>query len=410
MRRHAARVLAAAAAIAAMTLVVWALRPIAPDVSLGALYTVVVLAAAVAWGLPYALAVSIASLLVFNFFFLPPVHTLSLAQTADWTALVVYLVTGIVASELATSARRRAREAERRERDAALLADLAARLLERGDVGELAARVEAADDASGDRLRDAVAALVAISDERRRLEREAWRPRRSGVPTSSRRPCSSRSRTTCGRRSRRSSPRSTGSGRAQAATRWARRELVDAIRHEVARLERFVENLLDLSRLQAGAAAPASELWTVDALAAQALDELEEGDRVRLDLPTDLPPVHVDAAQIVRTLVNLLENALKFSPPRRAVTTLGAGARDHEVELRVEDEGPGVPGAEATAIFEPFQPCARKRRRRARARDRARVRERRTAAGCGSRSAATGRGSAFVLALPAAEAPVVARL
>jgi hypothetical protein len=49
----------------------WALRPIAPDVSLGALYTVAALGAAVAWGLAYALAVSVASLLVFNFFFLP---------------------------------------------------------------------------------------------------------------------------------------------------------------------------------------------------------------------------------------------------------------------------------------------------------------------------------------------------
>ena len=387
MRRHAARVLAAAAAIAAMTLVVWALRPIAPDVSLGALYTVVVLAAAVAWGLPYALAVSIASLLVFNFFFLPPVHTLSLAQTADWTALVVYLVTGIVASELATSARRRAREAERRERDAALLADLAARLLERGDVGELAARVEAADDASGDRLRDAVAALVAISDERRRLEREALEAealrRADAVKTAVLQSVSHDLRT----------PLATivasldGLGQGAGRDEVGRRELVDAIRHEVARLERFVENLLDLSRLQAGAAAPASELWTVDALAALALDELEEGDRVRLDLPTDLPPVLVDAAQIVAHAREPARERAQVLAARRAAVTLSAGAGDHEVALRVEDEGPGVPSAEADGDLRAVPARARKRRRRARARDRARVRdgERRPAVGRAAR-------------------------
>ena len=82
-------------------------------------------------------------------------------------------------------------------------------------------------------------------------------------------------------------------------------------------MKRFVENLLDLSRLQAGAAMPAQAIWTVDALAEQALDELPDGDRVRVDVPADLPPLRTDAAQVQRALVNVLENALKFSPPAR---------------------------------------------------------------------------------------------
>src|SRR5947208_1366042 len=122
MRAHAVRIGLCALAVAATTVVVWALRPIAPDVSLGALYTLAVLAAAVAWGLAYAIGVSFVSLLVFNFLFLPPLYTFSLAHARDWTALVVYLVTGVVASELAARARRRAVVAERREREAALLA------------------------------------------------------------------------------------------------------------------------------------------------------------------------------------------------------------------------------------------------------------------------------------------------
>jgi K+-sensing histidine kinase KdpD len=123
----------------------------------------------VAWGVAYAICVSVASLLVFNFFFLPPAHTLSLAHPRDWTALVVYLVTGVVAGELAAEARRRAAEAERREREAALLADLAARLLERGDIDELAARVEPGNE----RLAAAVDALPAPAAERERLQEEA---------------------------------------------------------------------------------------------------------------------------------------------------------------------------------------------------------------------------------------------
>ena len=150
-----------------------ALEPIAPVISLGALYIVVVLAAAVLWGLLYAVAVSLVSLLVFNWFFLPPVHTFALEDASNWTALTVYLVTAVVTSELAARMRRRAAEAERRERDAALLADLAARLLEGGDLGELVERVERSTDPAGVRLEQAVAALVAIAKERERLEREA---------------------------------------------------------------------------------------------------------------------------------------------------------------------------------------------------------------------------------------------
>ena len=142
MRVHARRVAASAALIAATTLVIAVLKPHAPVISLGALYIVVVLAAAVLWGLPYAVGVSLASLLVFNWFFLPPVHTFDLEDSSNWTALLVYLVTAVVTSELAARMRRRAAEAERREREAALLADLAARLLEGGDLTELVERVE----------------------------------------------------------------------------------------------------------------------------------------------------------------------------------------------------------------------------------------------------------------------------
>ena len=115
MRVHARRVVASAALIAAATLAIAALKPLAPVISLGALYIVVVLAAAVLWGLAYAVGVSIVSLLVFNWFFLPPVHTFALDEPSNWTALLVYLVTAVVTSELAARMRRRAAEAERRE-------------------------------------------------------------------------------------------------------------------------------------------------------------------------------------------------------------------------------------------------------------------------------------------------------
>ena len=337
-----------------MTLVIAALKPIAPVISLGALYIVVVLAAAVLWGLHYAVGVSVVSLLVFNWFFLPPVHTFALEDGSNWTALLVYLVTAVVTSELAARMRRRAAEAERRERDAALLADFAARLLERGDLTELVGRVESSTEPAGIRLDQAVASLVAIADERERLELEALEAetlrRTDRVKTAVIQSVSHDLRTPL-------ATIETALDGLQSETisldDAQRAELLESVRHELQRLERYVENVLDLSRLQAGAATPAQAIWTADALAEQALDELSEEGRVRVEMPADLPPIRTDAAQIQRALVNVLENALKFSPSHTTVV-LRAERQGDDLILRVDDQGPGVARDEATAIFEPF--------------------------------------------------------
>ena len=70
---------------------IYALKPVAPVVSLGSLYVFAVLFVAVVWGIGYALATSVASMLAFNWFFLPPAHTLRLHESENWFALAVYL-------------------------------------------------------------------------------------------------------------------------------------------------------------------------------------------------------------------------------------------------------------------------------------------------------------------------------
>ncbi len=102
MRRPLGLVAGPIAALAAATLVVYALKPIAPVLSLGVVYTLAVLATAVFWGLGLAVVVAVASMVAFNFLFLPPVHKLTLADGRNWTALAVYVVTAVVASQLAT--------------------------------------------------------------------------------------------------------------------------------------------------------------------------------------------------------------------------------------------------------------------------------------------------------------------
>ena len=121
--------LASAGMVAAITALIAVLDRWVPVLSLGVLYIFGVLPVAVVWGLRFALPVSVASMFAFNWFFLPPRHTLSLADSENWFALAVYLATAVVVSELAARARRRASAAEQRERESALLAALAADLL-----------------------------------------------------------------------------------------------------------------------------------------------------------------------------------------------------------------------------------------------------------------------------------------
>jgi two-component system sensor histidine kinase KdpD len=350
-----------AALVGGTTVIVGVLRPVAPDISLGALYVIIVMVAALLWGLGWALAVSIASLLAFNFFILPPVHTFALEDAENWAALVVYLVTAVVTSELASRLQRRAGEAERREREAALLADLAAALLARDDLDDVAGRIELGEDAAGRRLGEAVESLHAIARERERLEAEALEAealrRDDLVKTAVIRSVSHDLRT----------PLATMQAAVDALGpdgaplgRDEQRELLATVRRELARLERYVENVLDLSRLEAGAATPSPALWTVDALAVHALAGIPGAERVELELDDHLPPVRIDAAQIERALANVLENALRFSPADSTVN-VRAETGGAEVIVRIEDSGPGVPTADASAIFEPFRRSTRSR-------------------------------------------------
>jgi len=121
-----------------------------------------------------------------------------------------------------------------------------------------------------------------------------------------------------------------------------RAELLETIRLEVARLTRLVENLLDLSRLQVGGATPHLALWPVDELIDRAVAEVREPERLSVAVDDGLPPASVDDVQIQRVLVNLIENALKFS---RATVEVVARSDTRSLVIEVLDRGgAGSPG------------------------------------------------------------------
>jgi two-component system sensor histidine kinase KdpD len=121
------------------------------------------------------------------------------------------------------------------------------------------------------------------------------------------------------------------------------------------RLARLVENLLDMSRLQAGALSVVSRAVAVDEVVPLALDDLgPAGQSVVVDVPDDLPEVLVDPGLLERVIANLVGNAIRYSPPGRPPVVTGSSL-GNRVELRIIDRGPGIPSPELDRVFAPFQ-------------------------------------------------------
>jgi two-component system sensor histidine kinase KdpD len=134
-----------------------------------------------------------------------------------------------------------------------------------------------------------------------------------------------------------------------------REELLRTVDESLDRLARLVENLLDMSRLQAGALGVVAEPMSVGEAVSLALDDLgPAGSQVVVDVPDDVPEVRGDPALVERVLVNLLSNALRYSPPGHPPLVLVSRLRDH-VETRIVDHGPGIPAADWDRVFLPFQ-------------------------------------------------------
>jgi two-component system sensor histidine kinase KdpD len=134
-----------------------------------------------------------------------------------------------------------------------------------------------------------------------------------------------------------------------------REELLATADESLDKLTRLVGNLLDMSRLQAGAMSVFCHPADLEEVVAAALDQLGPASReVIVDIPETLPEVRVDPAILERVIVNLTGNALRYSPPGKP-PLLGASALGDRVELRVVDRGPGIPAGDRDRVFVPFQ-------------------------------------------------------
>jgi two-component system sensor histidine kinase KdpD len=387
--------------VAVATLAIYPLSHSAPVVSLGVVYLPAVLVVSTYWGLALGVLTALVSGVAFNFFHLPPIGGLQIADSRNWVSLAAFVIVALAAGTIAELARSRALEAERRRAEADLAAALASDLLRSQDteralattarrvadgLGLRSAALELGVATSGgrrlalalhdgdgtqiatllvpDRLPEDVAerlrsrvvptleALVAIALRRDALQAEAVETallrRSDDIKTALLRAVSHDLRTPL--------TSIVAAGHAlgtHSISEAERTELSGVVVDEATRLAGLVDKLLDLSRLQAGGAAPRTDWVSLEDLVAAASEGLRgPGAPIRLVVDAGVPEFRADAAQLERALANLLENARRYAG--QGPVSVHARRAGDRVVISVVDQGPGIDPREVDRIFEPF--------------------------------------------------------
>jgi two-component system sensor histidine kinase KdpD len=381
-------------------------------------FLVAVIAVALVGGFVPAFLEAIAGSLLLNYYFTPPIHKWTIAEANNALALGVFVVVGLVTSSVVDRAARRSKQAARASAESEMLVTAAGSVLRgqqaltavldrvreafgmasvtllerapdpagtphRPGTGWVAAassgepaltRPEDADvdvpisdnlslglrgralAASDRRVLGAFAAYAAAALEQQRLaaEAEAARP----IAEADRMRTALLAAVSHDLRTPLASAKAAVTSLRSHDVQWAaedRDELLATADESLDRLAHLVDNLLDMSRLQAGALSVFPRPADLDEIVSRSLDDLgPAGREVMVEMPRTLPEVQVDPAILERVIANLTANALRYSPAG-SPPLLTASALADRVELRIVDRGPGIPESDRDRIFVPFQ-------------------------------------------------------
>ncbi|HSL55718.1 MAG TPA: ATP-binding protein [Pyrinomonadaceae bacterium] len=296
----------------------------AATVSLALLLNVLFIATR--WGSLPALAASILAMLCFNFFFLPPFGTFTIAATDNWIALLAFLLTAVTAGQLSARAKRRAEEAEAGRREIERLYAELRDAFERASHAEALRQSEKLKSA----LLDAVthdlrtpltsikASITTLLDEvRGRVDTEP--------PVS--------------------------------LDAESRVEMMEVIDEESDRLSRFINGLIELARIEAGELQLRRRWGAVEEIISTALARAEpttRNHRVELDIEKQLPGVRVDERAVSEVVYTLIDNAAKYSPKGSTIRMTARRSGDELIEMSVADDGPGIPVNLRERVFDKF--------------------------------------------------------
>ncbi len=278
------------------------------------LLLLIVLSSATFFGRNPALLASFVAMLCFNYFFLPPVRTWTIADPQNLVAWAAFTITALIAGELSAYARRRARESER------LYVELQTAF-------KKATQAEALKQS--EKLKSAL--LDAVTHDLR-------------TPLTS----IKASVTTL--------LDSEGGHRTIELDSEGRAEFLDIINEETDRLNGFIEGMVRLARIEAGSVNATGTLSNVEEIITIALERAERivaNHHLTFNLQKELPLIRVDARALAEVLYILVENAAKYSPPQTTIT-ITAASHGNAVLISVMDEGKGIPANMREKVFEKF--------------------------------------------------------
>ncbi|GGT28213.1 DUF4118 domain-containing protein [Nonomuraea spiralis] len=377
------------------------------------LFLLLVVGVALAGGMWPALTAAVLAFGLLNWFFTPPVHTLTISEPENVLALAIFVLVAAMVSTVVDLAARRSREAVRSRADAEVLSTLAGHVLRgesalasllgrlRETFGLTAVTLLEREDPSGewrivatsggppitspgatdggsdvvaidDRLVLATRGRVLDASDRRVLEAfaaeaaVALRQERLREAAERAEPLAEADRMRTALLAAVGHDLRTPLASAMASVEslrntdiaWSaddRAELLATADESLIKLNRLVSNLLDMSRLQAGVLGVTLRPVAVEDVLPRAIDDLGPlRDRVEGDLPADLPEFQADPALLERVLVNLMTNAVRYSPDGEPVLVTASWHGEH-VEMRIVDRGPGIPPEAHERVFLPFQ-------------------------------------------------------
>jgi two-component system sensor histidine kinase KdpD len=425
-RRKVAGYVLAAALLPVLTLILASLRGDLNLTSDVLMYLIAVVVVALVGGFAPAVLAAIAGSLLLNYYFTPPIHQWTIAETNNALAIGVFVAVAILVSSVVDIAARRSRQAARANAESELLTTTAGSVL-RGQRGlsALLDRIREAfgmdsvtllectspsgdppADASAERIRGtpgnwhvvasrgepavtwpgeadvevpvgnslllalrgrplpaadrrvlgafASYAAVALDQQRLAAEAEAAKP----IAAADRMRTALLAAVSHDLRTPLASAKAAVTSLRSPDVNWDAEdhdELLATADESLDRLSHLVDNLLDMSRLQAGALSLFPRPAGLEEIVSRALDNLDPAARiVTVEIPESLPEINVDPAILERVIVNLIENALRYSPPGKP-PLLAASALGDRVELRVVDRGPGIPEKNRDRMFVPFQ-------------------------------------------------------
>jgi two-component system sensor histidine kinase KdpD len=314
-------------AVALVTVVLAPFRQNVNSTTVALALLLAVLFIATLYGSRPALLASLLAVLVFNFFFLPPFHTLSIADPQNWIALTAFLVTAITVGELSARARKRAEEAVRGRREIERLYE------------QLRAAFEQASHAEA--LRQSEALKSALLDAVTHDIRTPLTSIKASVTTLL------------------ADPRLPVNPDDQqlGLDLEGRQELLEVINEEADRLNSFIQSLIELARIEAGAMVLRRRWGVVDEILAAVLkraEPLTRSHRLEVNIEKDLPAARVDSEAIAEVVYTLVDNATKYAPPGTVVRITARRTANEMIAIAVADEGPGIPAPLRESVFDKF--------------------------------------------------------